>query len=108
MELSAPEWQNQIQTAICEVLLFELPHLEHALGRARKKKDLKLAQMIEKDGAFVLDYVAPAANRIYEKVIGVKCPQLSRIVEDSSLQTRKGTPSASKVTKTRFTSPEYV
>jgi len=109
MELSAPEWHAQIQIAICEVLLFELPHLEHALSRARRKKDLKLVQMIEKDSSFVLDYVAPAANKIYEKVIGVKCAQLDRIVEDSSLPTsRKGTSSPSKVTKTKYTTPEFV
>lgn len=109
MELSAPEWHNQIQGAMCEVLLFELSHLEHTLSRARKKKDLRLVQMIEKDSAFILDHVAPAGNVLYEKTIGVKCAQLSRIIEDSSLQqARKGASSPSKVTKTRFSSAEYV
>jgi hypothetical protein len=110
MDLVAPEWHSLIQAAICEVILFELPHLEHALNRARKKKDTKLIQMIERDSAFVLDYVCVAANKIYEKVMGYKCGQLVRIVEESTLRPRPPPASvAAKASKTqRFTSPEYV
>jgi len=107
MELVAPEWHTLIHNAICEIILFELPHLEHALNRARKKKDTQLTLMIEKDSAFVLDYVCAAANKIYEKKMGHKLAQLTSIVEDSALQTKRVGPVTSVPSKTAKTSSRY-
>ena len=112
MQLAAPEWQTLSETAICEVILVELKHLEHALTRARKRKDSKVVEIIEKDAVFVLDVVCAAANGIYEKAMSQDLPELSLIVEEFSHLKSKRAPlppvSIDKVSRNVYSSPEYV
>lgn len=114
MDLVAPEWQALIETAICEVILVELKHLEHALNKARKKRDNQITNVIEKDVVFVLDTVCVSANKMYEKVMGQTFPELLLISEESTLR-KSGrspvappTPTPRTPSKTRYTTPEYV
>jgi hypothetical protein len=113
MDLVAPEWQALIETAICEVILVEQKHLEHALNKAKKKKDAQVVNIIEKDALFVLDTVCTSANKIYEKVMGQPFPELTLIAEESPLRSSRRSPVAPSPVNvasksTRFTSPEYV
>jgi hypothetical protein len=79
MHLVAPDWQALIETAMCEVILAELKHMD----KARKKiSSSKILQLIDKDLAFLLGNACKAANHIYKRVMGDDLAILLTIVEE--------------------------
>lgn len=79
MQLVAPDWRTLIETAMCEVLLAELKHMD----KSRKKiTNSKTLQLIDSDLAFVLGNVCKAAGHIYKRQMGEDLPELFAIVEE--------------------------
>lgn len=79
MQLVAPDWKILIETAMCEVILAELKHMD----RARKKiTSSKILELIDNDLEFILENVCKAANHIYKRVMGEELLELSAIIEE--------------------------
>jgi len=90
MQLVAPDWQLLIETAMCEVILAELKHMEKARSKISSSKIL---QLIDKDLSFLLQNACKAANHIYKRVMGDDLLVLVGIVEEYTgqpLQTDNG------------------
>lgn len=79
MQLVSPDWQSLIETAMCEVILAELKHMDKARKKISSSKTLEL---IDNDLNFVLGNVCKAASHIYKRQMGEELAELSEIVEE--------------------------
>ncbi|XP_021955910.1 exocyst complex component 8 isoform X2 [Folsomia candida] len=79
MQLVAPDWQTLIETAMCEVILAELRHLDKARKKINSSKTLEL---IDNDLNFMLGNVCRAASHTYKRQMGEELGELVAIVEE--------------------------